>query len=210
MDNENKDFNIDEQPVDNKKFVDASVLDEDIEVPEVNEEKEEVPKLRLEPDYADFDVERADIPVHPLYTHTTSYSNAATGNAYAEPTATTKPVDVPPVYTGTVDNSGVHTYNSNTVYNTPKATPAQPGNDLALGSMIVGIVGLLISFLPGIGFIGGIMGVVGIVLSVSAKGKGFKGGIAIAGLVTSIIAIAIVALKIVSCMACLSSTGYGM
>ena len=68
-------------------------------------------------------------------------------------------------------------------------------NGLSIGGMVVGIISLLISFIPCIGIIGGLLAVVGLVLSIigyrSAKDSGGPTTMAIVGMVLSSIAIII-------------------
>jgi amino acid transporter len=80
----------------------------------------------------------------------------------------------------------------------PVAQPPAPRSGLALTGMILGIVGLCTSIF----YIGGVIGIVGLVFSiigiraVNRTGQSGK-GMAIAGLVTSIIAIIVNAIEIV-------------
>ncbi|HCV51108.1 MAG TPA: hypothetical protein DGP89_07155 [Saprospirales bacterium] len=68
-------------------------------------------------------------------------------------------------------------------------------NGLSIGGMVVGILSLLISFIPCIGVLGGLIGVVGLILSIigyrSAKDSGGPTTIAIVGIVLSALAIII-------------------
>ncbi len=69
-----------------------------------------------------------------------------------------------------------------------EVTVANPNNGMAIGSLICGIVGILLCCCCGIG---AVVGIVGVVLAIcSRKSNGGKmSGMAIAGLVCSIIAI---------------------
>ena len=68
-------------------------------------------------------------------------------------------------------------------------------NGLSIGGMVVGILSLLISFIPCIGILGGLIGGVGLILSIigyrSAKDSGDPTTMAIVGIVLSALAIII-------------------
>ncbi len=68
-------------------------------------------------------------------------------------------------------------------------------NGLSIGGMVVGILSLLISFIPCIGILGGLIGGVGLILSIigyrSAKDSGGPTTMAIVGIVLSALAIII-------------------
>lgn len=66
-----------------------------------------------------------------------------------------------------------------------------PGKGLAIGSLVCGIISLFV--------FGIILGIVGISLSLAAKKQGFTGGIATAGLVLSIIGLALAIVFIIFC-----------
>ena len=68
-------------------------------------------------------------------------------------------------------------------YGAPSGPPAK---GLAIASLILGIVGLLTSWIIGMGFVPGL---VGLILAIVARKKGNKTGLIIAGLILSIIAI---------------------
>ncbi|MGH3761817.1 DUF4190 domain-containing protein [Actinophytocola sp.] len=77
-----------------------------------------------------------------------------------------------------------------------QAQPAQPANGMAIASMVLGIVGLVFSFVPIIGVIAWplvILGVVfgGIALNQANRVPGSPTGMAIAGLTCSIIGLVI-------------------
>ena len=69
-----------------------------------------------------------------------------------------------------------------------EVTVANPDNGMAIGSLICGIVGILLCCCCGIG---AILGIVGIILAICSKKQnaGKMSGMAVAGLVCSIIAI---------------------
>ena len=65
-------------------------------------------------------------------------------------------------------------------------TNKRPTNGLGIASMILGILGLLLSFAFGIG---GILAVVGLILAIVAMAKGARDGMTITGLILSIVSI---------------------
>lgn len=79
----------------------------------------------------------------------------------------------------------------------PQAPMQQPGKGLAVGALICGIVALVLSWMGGL--LGIAAGVVGIILSINAKKKGFIGGMNTAGLVMSIIGLALGGLLFFAC-----------
>ena len=66
-----------------------------------------------------------------------------------------------------------------------------PGKGLAIGSLVCGIISLFI--------FGIILGIVGFILAISAKKKGFTGGMATAGMVLSIIGFVLAVVFIIAC-----------
>ena len=92
-------------------------------------------------------------------------------------------------------------------------------NGLNIAGMVLGIVAIIFLFIPGVSFLGWICGIVGIILSAiaisNAKKAGQKpAGMAVAGLVLSIISIAIgLILVMIGCVAgcaIASTIGYSM
>lgn len=79
----------------------------------------------------------------------------------------------------------------------PYQPPApQPRNGLGTTGMITGIIGLLFSFIPGIGVIAWVLGPLGIIfggvgLSQVNKGVADNRGMAIAGIATGVLAVVI-------------------
>ncbi|MCL2855038.1 MAG: hypothetical protein FWE21_05400 [Defluviitaleaceae bacterium] len=77
----------------------------------------------------------------------------------------------------------------------------QPGDGLATASLVLGIIGFLISFI-----LGGIpFGIAGIICGMVAMGKGFRGGKLIAGLILSILGLLFSIGTIIACVACVNS-----
>ena len=80
-----------------------------------------------------------------------------------------------------------------------------PGKGAAVGSLVCGIIGLVLSliFFGGLlGAIGLILGIIGLVLAAAAKGAGFVGGMRTGGFVLSLLAVIFGAVDIVCCIAC--------
>ncbi|WP_343208199.1 DUF4190 domain-containing protein [Anaerolentibacter hominis] len=71
----------------------------------------------------------------------------------------------------------------------------------SIASLVLGIVSLVFIFLGSYSFIGIILAVIGLVLGVSAK-KETGSGMATAGIVLSIIGLAMCALSFLACAAC--------
>jgi hypothetical protein len=80
--------------------------------------------------------------------------------------------------------------------NPPHQTPAKPSNGLGTAGFVVGLIGLLISFIPLIGVVAWPLVVLGIVFSAVGISKAVKGratnkGLSIAGLVVSVIGLVV-------------------
>jgi hypothetical protein len=76
--------------------------------------------------------------------------------------------------------------------NPPQQAPAQPSNGLGTAGFVVGIIGLVFSFIPIIGVIAWPLVILGIIFSAigftrASKGRATNKGLAIAGLVVSIV-----------------------
>jgi len=71
-----------------------------------------------------------------------------------------------------------------------------PGHTKAVASLVTGILSLVIPY------IGVILGIVAVVLAIQARNEGYVGGLATGGLVTGIIAVALWAFLLLSCVAC--------
>ncbi|HZI98590.1 MAG TPA: DUF4190 domain-containing protein [Actinomycetales bacterium] len=83
-------------------------------------------------------------------------------------------------------------------YNEPGYGPgaAAPKNGLGTAALVLGIIGLLLAFIPVIGILGGLLGIVGVILGVIARGKvkrgdATNGGVALVGIILSVLAILI-------------------
>lgn len=74
-------------------------------------------------------------------------------------------------------------------------------NGKAIASLVLGIVSLVCVFFGYGAILGIILGIIGIVLGISAK-KEQPSGMATAGLVLSIIAVALCVLSFIACIAC--------
>ncbi|HIZ56044.1 MAG TPA: hypothetical protein H9671_07560 [Firmicutes bacterium] len=83
-------------------------------------------------------------------------------------------------------------------------------NGMAVGSLVLGILGILCSFFSFLGavayLVGIILGIIGLILGISAK-KQQPCGMATAGIVLSIIAIVLCAISLVACVACVACVG---
>ena len=105
------------------------------------------------------------------------------------------------------DNVGETTYYESSSYSAPAAaaeTGASKG--MTIAGLVLGVVAIVFVFIPGVSWLGWICGVVGIVLSAIAisasKKAGQKNGMAVAGLVLSILSIAIgIIVVMVACIA---------
>ena len=87
------------------------------------------------------------------------------------------------VHSGLVGGSGSSA-------NTSSAAPAtNGGNGLAIGSLVLGIVGVVVGFF--VAFVGIIAGVVGLILGIIARRRGLNRGMVLAGIILSAIAIVI-------------------
>lgn len=72
--------------------------------------------------------------------------------------------------------------------------PAGPSKGLAIAALILGILGLLMSWIPFVGLFGGFLGLIGLIVGIIAmvqanKGRAGGKGLAIGGIITSILAI---------------------
>ena len=79
---------------------------------------------------------------------------------------------------------------------------------MAVASLVLGIVALVFAFIPGISWIAWIAGVVGIVLgALGRKKEPEKKGMATAGMVMSIVAVALGTIIFIACAAACTAIG---
>ena len=78
---------------------------------------------------------------------------------------------------------------------------------MAVGALVLGIVSLVFSFIPVLGWIAIIVGIVGVVLGALAKKNPEGQGMATAGLVMSIIGTILGLIFWVACYACIACSG---
>ena len=77
---------------------------------------------------------------------------------------------------------------------------------MAVGSLVLGIVGLVCSiFVAGFNWIGALLGIIGAVLGAMGRKDPEKKGMATAGLVLSILAIVFGLIFFLACAACISA-----
>ena len=81
----------------------------------------------------------------------------------------------------------------------PQEPQGNPGKGLAITSLVLGILGF---------FCYGITSLVGLILGCVSKGKGYRGGMATAGIICSAIAIAMWVIILVVIIISASSTPY--
>jgi hypothetical protein len=79
-------------------------------------------------------------------------------------------------------------------YGQPGYGAPAPKNGLGTAALVLGIVGLLLAFIPVIGLIGGLLGIVGVIVGFIGRGKvkrgeATNGGVAMTGVILSILAI---------------------
>ena len=76
---------------------------------------------------------------------------------------------------------------------------------MAVASLVLGIIALILSFIPGINIWAIIIGLVGLILGALGMKNPAKKGMATAGLVMSIIAVALSVIVWIACIACVSA-----
>ena len=79
---------------------------------------------------------------------------------------------------------------------------------MGVASLVLGIASIVVGLFINT-WVGVIAGIVGIILAAVAKKKG-QGGVATAGLVLSIIGVAIVLVAYIACIACAASVAAGL
>lgn len=77
---------------------------------------------------------------------------------------------------------------------------------MAVASLVLGICSLVFPFI-GLGWLSMILGIVGIILGALGRKKAEKKGMATAGIVMSIIAVALGLLMWIACAACIGAIG---
>ncbi|MGZ9113393.1 MAG: hypothetical protein ACXW3K_02120 [Brevundimonas sp.] len=83
--------------------------------------------------------------------------------------------------------------------------PLQPQtNGLAIASLVIGIIALVLSWIPLIGFISWILAPAGLIMGFIALGKPVSKGMAVGGLITSALALLICILWVVGLGAAMS------
>ncbi len=80
---------------------------------------------------------------------------------------------------------------------------------MGIAGLVLGILGIIFSFIPGINWLGIILAVVGLILSivalVTSKRNGQSNGPAVAGIVLCAISIILSIIVTVACVACVSA-----
>lgn len=77
-------------------------------------------------------------------------------------------------------------------------------NGKSVASLVLGIIGVVLGFLGGWAWTGAILGIIGLILGVMGK-KEAPSGMATAGIVLSIIAIALGLIVTIACYACVAA-----
>lgn len=80
---------------------------------------------------------------------------------------------------------------------------------MGTGSLVLGIIALVLSFIPGVDLFGVILGVVGIILGALARKNPDTKSIATAGLVCSIIAVVLGLIGYIACASAVGAVGCG-
>ena len=82
-----------------------------------------------------------------------------------------------------------------------------PGKNAAIGSLVCGIISIILSFFSISSIVGLILGIVGLVLASNSKKAGFNEGLRTGGFVVSLIGVILSAIFFVSCVACVGCLG---
>ena len=77
-----------------------------------------------------------------------------------------------------------------------------PGKGAAIGSLVCGIVAVVLWFFSYATIVSLILGIVGLVLAANSKKAGFDGGLRTAGFVLSLLGVIFGAVIFVACVAC--------
>lgn len=91
--------------------------------------------------------------------------------------------------------------------NVPQQSGNEPGKGAAIGSLVCGIVAVVLWFFGVTAVASVVLGIVGIVLAANAKKAGFQGGLRTAGFVLSLIGLIFGGVIFIACVAC---TGGGL
>ena len=83
----------------------------------------------------------------------------------------------------------------------------QPGHGAAVASLVLGIIAVVLWFFGYSALVSVILGIVGLILSGNAKKEGFTGGMQTAGFVLSLIGLIGGAIFFVACIACAGAIG---
>jgi hypothetical protein len=86
--------------------------------------------------------------------------------------------------------------------NVPQQGDNVPGKGPAIGSLVCGIVAVVFWWFGFTAIVSVVLGIVGLILSANAKKAGFKGGMQTAGFVLSLIGLIGGAIAFVACVAC--------
>lgn len=78
---------------------------------------------------------------------------------------------------------------------------------MAVASLVLGIVSIVFSLIPGLPWVGAIAGLVGIILGALGRKDAEKKGMATAGLVCSIIGTVLSIIFYIACVACVTGLG---
>lgn len=91
---------------------------------------------------------------------------------------------------------------------TPQQNGGQiPGKNAAVGSLVCGIVAVVLWFFGMTAIVSLILGIVGLILAANAKKAGFEGGIRTAGFVLSLLGLIFGAVIFIACVACAGAIG---
>lgn len=84
---------------------------------------------------------------------------------------------------------------------------SRPGKGAATGSLVCGIIGVVLWFFGWSSIVSVILGVVGLVLASNAKKAGFNEGLRTAGFVLSLLSLIFGGVIFIACVACVGSLG---
>ncbi|MGI6577967.1 MAG: DUF4190 domain-containing protein [Eubacteriales bacterium] len=84
--------------------------------------------------------------------------------------------------------------------------PNQKSNGKAIASLVLGIISIVFIFTGSASLLGIVAGIVGLIIGISAK-KEAPSGMATAGIVLSVIGLALCAVAFLACVACVGALG---